>query len=157
MDVTDFLSPGERYLALLIIEMEQYIVSELTDKVDAALARIQADESDKQARIDAGEAARKVLQAQVDALQAGNDVDEAELRKVIETLDAIVPVPTPAPVDPEPTPDPAAPVGGGDTPAPVAPTVPDPAEPVSTDPPTGPDHVDVNDPVESPADPAASA
>lgn len=102
-----------RYLVKSNKRME-LLMSDLTDKVDAALAVLAQDESSDAAALDAARAATAVVQAQVDSLKATNTADEAELQKALDALNAAhaalagtpVPAPVPAPV-PDPTPPPA--------------------------------------------------
>jgi polygalacturonase len=94
--------PLLHFLAGTIKRMELKM-SELTDKVDAALATLQADTASHKAAIDTANAATAVLQGQVDALKAGSAADEAELQKALDALNAAhgtlaTPPPTPAPV-----------------------------------------------------------
>lgn len=114
-----------RYLVQSITALETRM-SELTDKIDAALTALQAQETasadtiaQQKAQIEAAAAAAAALQSQLDKVTAGEQADEAELQKVLDVLNALQNPPAPAPV-PDPVPAPAP----DPVPAPVDPTPP---------------------------------
>ena len=81
-------------------------VSDLTDKLDAALVLLQSEAAGVEALVAANSAASDVLKGQLATAQAGEVADEAELQKAIDALAAVnaalltnPPVP-PAPVNP---------------------------------------------------------
>jgi len=113
-DITQELLEGEstltRLLAATVIRME-ITMSDLTDKVDAALAVLNSDSANAGAALDAAKAATAVVQAQVDSLTAQNTADVAELQKALDALNAAHkalggPAPT-SPPAPAPAPAPA--------------------------------------------------
>ena len=90
-------------------------MSDLTDKLDAALVMLSNESSGVEALVSANAAASEVLKGQLAAAQAGQAVDEAELQKAIDALAAVnaklqngAPVPAPVPV-PTPVSDPLNP------------------------------------------------
>ena len=101
-------------------------MSDLSDKLDAALLTLESESSGVEALVAANGAASDVIKGQLAAAQAGQAADQVELQKAIDALAAVnlklagpvAPAPVVAPVvDPAPLPvvvPPVAPV----TPAP---------------------------------------
>lgn len=89
-DQTILASGGRlsRYLVRTLTRLETFM-TELNDKVDAALELLKADDASEQARTDAAVAAAAVLQEQVTTLSAGKAVDEAQLQKVLDVLNSL--------------------------------------------------------------------
>lgn len=92
-------------------------MSDLTDKVDAALALLQTESAGVEALVAANSAASDVIKGQLAAAQAGQAADEAELQKAIDALAAVNASlqtnPPPVPVTPP------VPTGTGTPPAPT--------------------------------------
>jgi hypothetical protein len=63
-------------------------MSALTDQVDAALATLATDSSNFASILATVSAARDALQAQVTALEAGQTVDQGELQKALDGMNA---------------------------------------------------------------------
>ena len=118
----------------------EYLMSQLTDQVDAALALLSTDSQNLGAVLAANQAAQAVLQGQLDVAKAGQIADEAELQKALDGLNAAnaalsaqaapapAPADAPAPVDATPAP---APVDAVPAPTdPAAAPAPDPTPPV---------------------------
>ena len=131
-----------QFIVRSLTKLENHM-SDLTDKLDAALLTLDSEASDVASPVAANSAASDVLKGQLAAAQAGKAADEVELQKAIDALAAVnaklqaaPPVAAPAPIVPAPLPvvatppvdvlpvpvvpvDPAAPVA----PAPAAPVV----------------------------------
>ena len=91
-------------------------MSDLTDKLDAALVVLQEESTSIAALVAANGAASDVIKGQLAAAQAGEVADEAELQKAIDALAAVnaslltnPPVPVTPPVAPPVVVDPNAP------------------------------------------------
>ena len=102
-------------------------MSDLSDKLDAALILLDSESSGVEALVAANSAASDVIKGQLAAAQAGQAADQVELQKAIDALAAVnaklagpvVPAPVPAPVVPAPVDVVPAPVVAPVTPAPV--------------------------------------
>ena len=92
-----------------IIKRMEVNMSDLTDKVDAALAVLANDTANFGAALDTAKAATAVVQGELDKSLAQEAVDSAELQKAVDALNAahaalggtVTPVPVP-PVPPVP-------------------------------------------------------
>ena len=90
-------------------------MSDLTDKLDAAITLLQGEAASVETLVAANSAASDVIKGQLAAAQAGEAADEAELQKAIDALAAVnagllgnpVVVPVTPPVDPNAPPTPA--------------------------------------------------
>ena len=130
-------------------------MSDLTDKLDAALILLDDEASGVEALVGANSAASDILKGQLAAAQAGHAADQVELQKAIDALAAVnlklagpvAPAPVVAPVVPAPVVP--APVDVVPVPAPVVAPVVDPAPlPVVVSPPVDvPPVTPVNPPV----------
>ena len=78
LSVFDFLDPSTR-LVLENINALEAKMSDLTDKVDAALTALSSHEADDKAKVEAATAAAALLQSQVDGLTQGNKVHNYQL------------------------------------------------------------------------------
>ena len=80
-----------KYIATTLNRLETHM-SELTDKVDVALATLAQDVTDAQSRFDAATAAQvaatALVQSALDAAKVGETLDEAELQKALDGLNA---------------------------------------------------------------------
>ena len=85
-------------------------MSDLSDKLDAALLTLESESSGVEALVAANGAASDVIKGQLAAAQAGQAADQVELQKAIDALAAVnlklagpvVPAPVVAPVVPAP-------------------------------------------------------
>ena len=105
-------------------------MSDLSDKLDAALILLDDEASGVEALVGANAAASDILKGQLAAAQAGQAADQVELQKAIDALAAVnaklagpvapAPVPAPLPVVVSPPVDvpPVTPVNPPVTPAP---------------------------------------
>ena len=108
-------------------------MSDLSDKLDAALLTLESESSGVEALVAANGAASDVIKGQLAAAQAGQAADQVELQKAIDALAAVnlklagsvAPAPVVAPVVPAPVVP--APVDVVPVPAPVVAPVVDPA------------------------------
>ena len=86
-------------------------MSDLTDKLDAAITILQSEAASVETLVAANSAASDVIKGQLAAAQAGEVADEAELQKAIDALAAVnaglqgnpVVVPVTPPAPPAPT------------------------------------------------------
>ena len=90
-------------------------MSDLTDKLDAAIAVLQSEAGNVESLVAANSAASDVIKGQLAAAQAGEVADETELQKAIDALAAVnagllTNPPVPVPVTPPAPPTPPAPV-----------------------------------------------
>lgn len=90
----EFLSPGERMILRFLhhisarLDNQETAMSELTDKLDAALAQLDSDESGIEAVYAAQQATITSLQNALAAAQAGEAADQAELQKALDAVTA---------------------------------------------------------------------
>ena len=101
------------HLAQFIIRMLTNLetaMSDLSDKLDAALLTLESESSGVEALVAANGAASDVIKGQLAAAQAGQAADQVELQKAIDALAAVnlklagpvAPAPVVAPVVPAP-------------------------------------------------------
>ena len=94
-------------------------MSDLTDKLDAAIAILQSEAASVETLVAANSAASDVIKGQLAAAMAGEAADEAELQKAIDALAAVN-----AGLLGNPVVVPVTPPAGGGTGTPPAPPVP---------------------------------
>jgi len=94
-------------------------MSDLTDKLDAAITLLQSEAASVETLVAANSAASDVIKGQLAAAQAGEAADEAELQKAIDALAAVN-----AGLQGNPVVVPVTPPAGGGTGTPPAPPVP---------------------------------
>ena len=94
-------------------------MSDLTDKLDAAITLLQGEAASVETLVAANSAASDVIKGQLAAAQAGEAADEAELQKAIDALAAVN-----AGLQGTPVVVPVTPPAGGGIGTPPAPPVP---------------------------------
>ena len=94
-------------------------MSDLTDKLDAAITLLQGEAASVETLVAANSAASDVIKGQLAAAQAGEAADEAELQKAIDALAAVN-----AGLQGNPVVVPVTPPAGGGIGTPPAPPVP---------------------------------
>ena len=99
-----------QFIVRTLITLEKSM-SDLTDKLDAALVLLQSEATSVENLVAANSAASDVIKGQLAVAQAGEVADEAELQKAIDALAAVnaglltnPPVPAPAPLPVSTTP-----------------------------------------------------